>query len=144
MHDLDSDSRPLLRLVPSRPRLTRSRTQKKIAGVAGGLAEYTGVDAVLWRVAFLALTIGGGSGILVYALLWLLLPADEDQPLLTTAALPGPGTDATASVPGPRHARCGPVPATPAVGVRPGSAGSGSVQGFPRYPRRPALGRLMA
>jgi phage shock protein PspC (stress-responsive transcriptional regulator) len=62
-----------------RPRLTRSRTQKKIAGVAGGLAEYTGVDAVIWRVAFLALTICGGSGILVYALLWLLLPADEDQ-----------------------------------------------------------------
>ena len=62
-----------------RPRLTRSRTQKKIAGVAGGLAEYTGVDAVIWRVAFLALTVCGGSGILVYALLWLLLPADEDQ-----------------------------------------------------------------
>ena len=58
-----------------RPRLTRSRTQRKIAGVAGGLAEQTGVDAVIWRVAFLALTVCGGSGILVYALLWLLMPA---------------------------------------------------------------------
>jgi phage shock protein C len=65
---------------PTLPRLTRSRTQRKIAGVAGGLAEHTGVDAVVWRVAFLALTICGGSGILVYALLWLLMPAGEDQP----------------------------------------------------------------
>jgi len=66
--------------TPTLPRLTRSRTQKKIAGVAGGLAEHTGVDAVIWRVAFLALTICGGSGILVYALLWLLMPVGEDQP----------------------------------------------------------------
>jgi phage shock protein C len=46
--------------------------------VAGGLAEHTGLDAVLWRVAFVALTLAGGSGVLVYALLWLLMPpADE-------------------------------------------------------------------
>jgi phage shock protein PspC (stress-responsive transcriptional regulator) len=63
-----------------RPRLTRSRTQKKIGGVAGGLAEHTGVDAVLWRVAFIALTVCGGSGILAYALLWLLMPAADEQP----------------------------------------------------------------
>ena len=60
------------------PRLARSHTDKKIAGVAAGLAEHTGVDAVLWRVAFVALTLaGGGAGILVYGLLWLLMPAPE-------------------------------------------------------------------
>jgi phage shock protein C len=63
----------------ARPRLTRSRTQKKIAGVAGGLAEYTGVDAVIWRVAFIALTVCGGSGILAYGLLWLLMPLGEEE-----------------------------------------------------------------
>ncbi|CCH90229.1 putative stress-responsive transcriptional regulator (fragment) [Modestobacter italicus] len=63
---------------PAPPRLARSDRDKKIAGVCAGLAEHTGVDAVLWRVAFIALTLaGGGSGILVYGLLWLLMPAPE-------------------------------------------------------------------
>jgi phage shock protein PspC (stress-responsive transcriptional regulator) len=65
---------------PPRPRLTRSRTEKMLGGVAGGLAEHTGVDAVLWRVAFVVLTVAGGSGVLAYALLWLLMPAGEDAP----------------------------------------------------------------
>ena len=65
--------------VTARPRLTLSRTERKLAGVAGGLAEHTGVDAVLWRVAFLALTLAGGAGVVVYALLWLLVP-QADQP----------------------------------------------------------------
>ena len=62
---------------PARSRLTRSRTDKLLGGVAGGLAEHTGVDAVLWRMPFVALTVAGGSGILAYALLWLLMPAGE-------------------------------------------------------------------
>jgi phage shock protein PspC (stress-responsive transcriptional regulator) len=48
-----------------------------IGGVAGGLAEYSGIDALLWRVGFVALTFAGGSGILVYLLLWLLMPAGQ-------------------------------------------------------------------
>jgi phage shock protein PspC (stress-responsive transcriptional regulator) len=60
---------------PVRPQLRRSRTDKMIGGVAGGLAEYSGVDPLLWRVGFVALTFAGGSGILVYLLLWLLMPA---------------------------------------------------------------------
>lgn len=63
---------------PARPRLARSDRDRKIAGVCAGLAEHTGVDAVLWRVAFLALTLAGGSGVLVYALLWLLMPAADE------------------------------------------------------------------
>jgi len=62
---------------PSRPRLTRSRTDRRLLGVAGGLAEHTGVDAVLWRVAFVGLTVAGGCGVLVYGLLWLLMPPAE-------------------------------------------------------------------
>jgi phage shock protein PspC (stress-responsive transcriptional regulator) len=65
--------------APARPRLARSRTDRRLAGVAGGLAEHTGLDAVLWRVAFVALTLAGGSGVLVYGLLWLLMPP-VDQP----------------------------------------------------------------
>jgi phage shock protein PspC (stress-responsive transcriptional regulator) len=53
-------------------------------GVCGGLADYSGVDAVLWRVGFVALTLLGGSGVLLYLLLWVLLPAPAtvvDEPL---------------------------------------------------------------
>lgn len=63
-----------------RPPLRRSRTDKVIGGVAGGLAEYTGVDALLWRVGFVALTITGGFGILAYLLLWLLMPGGPPVP----------------------------------------------------------------
>jgi phage shock protein PspC (stress-responsive transcriptional regulator) len=60
---------------PVRPQLRRSRTDKIIGGVSGGLAEYSGIDALLWRVGFVALTLAGGTGIIVYLLLWLLMPA---------------------------------------------------------------------
>jgi phage shock protein C len=45
-----------------------------IGGVCGGLAEYSGIDPLLWRVGFVALALAGGSGILVYLLLWVLMP----------------------------------------------------------------------
>jgi phage shock protein PspC (stress-responsive transcriptional regulator) len=59
---------------PDRPPLRRSSTDKVIGGVSGGLAEYTGIDALLWRVGFVALAFAGGTGVLVYLLLWLLMP----------------------------------------------------------------------
>ena len=57
------------------PQLRRSGTDRFISGVCGGLAEYSGIDAVLWRVGFVALTVLGGSGVLFYALMWVLMPA---------------------------------------------------------------------
>jgi phage shock protein PspC (stress-responsive transcriptional regulator) len=60
---------------PARPQLRRSRTDKILGGVSGGLAEYTGIDALLWRVGFVALALAGGTGVIVYLLLWLLMPA---------------------------------------------------------------------
>ena len=68
--------RPRRRPGPAvRPQLRRSRTDKVIGGVSGGLAEYSGIDALLWRVGFVALTLAGGTGVIVYLLLWLLMPA---------------------------------------------------------------------
>ena len=58
-----------------RPQLRRSGTDRMAGGVCGGLAEYSGVDPLLWRVGFVALTVAGGAGILVYLLLWVLMPA---------------------------------------------------------------------
>ena len=70
--------------APTRPELRRSGTDRMIGGVAGGLAEYSGIDAVLWRVGFIGLTVAGGAGVLVYLLLWVLMPSgpfrDGEQP----------------------------------------------------------------
>lgn len=59
--------------VPHR-QLLRSSTNKVLGGVCGGLAEYTNTDPLLWRVGFVALALMG-AGILVYPVLWLLMPA---------------------------------------------------------------------
>lgn len=72
---------------PARPQLRRSGTDRMVGGVAGGLAEYSGIDPVLWRVGFVGLTVAGGAGVLVYLLLWVLMPSgplrpgDEPSPL---------------------------------------------------------------
>src|SRR4051794_3743561 len=71
-----------------RPQLRRSRTDKVLGGVAGGLADYTGIDALLWRGGAIALTFAGGSGIIIYLLLWLLMaPAPPAQPGEAAAAV---------------------------------------------------------
>ena len=51
-----------------------SQTDKKIGGVCGGIAEYFGVDSLLVRIAFIALVLGIGTGVLAYILLWILAP----------------------------------------------------------------------
>src|SRR5215218_4073831 len=61
--------------APGHRRLRRSGTDRMVGGVSGGLAEYSGVDAVLWRVGFVALTLAGGAGVLLYLLLWVLMPS---------------------------------------------------------------------
>jgi len=54
--------------------LYRSETNVIFGGVAGGLGEYFALDATLIRIIFVFLTLAGGSSILLYFLLWLLLP----------------------------------------------------------------------
>jgi len=55
-------------------RIRRSLTDRKIAGVAGGVARHFDIDPLLVRVAFVLLAIFGGGGILAYAAGWLLIP----------------------------------------------------------------------
>lgn len=69
-------TRPARPALPSRGRLwldslafTRSRGNRVIAGVAGGLSERLGVDPVLTRIAFVLLTIAGGVGLVAYVVL---------------------------------------------------------------------------
>jgi len=54
-------------------RLERSRTGRKLAGVCAGLADYTGIDVTLIRVAFAIFAVTG-IGELVYIVLWIFAP----------------------------------------------------------------------
>lgn len=59
-------------------RLRRSRDDKVVAGVCGGLGAYFGVDPLWFRLAFVVLAVGGGSGVLIYLLAWLIVPAQGE------------------------------------------------------------------
>ena len=59
-------------------RLYRSRTNTMIAGVCGGLGEYLKVDPILFRILFVLALIVGGSGLLVYIILWIVIPEEQD------------------------------------------------------------------
>jgi phage shock protein PspC (stress-responsive transcriptional regulator) len=58
-------------------RITRSRSDRMIAGVCGGLAEYLRIDVTLVRLFFVLLALGEGIGILLYVILWLIMPDEE-------------------------------------------------------------------
>lgn len=65
-------------------KLYRSSTNKKIAGVCGGLAEYFGINATVVRIVFVILLLPGGfPGLIPYLVLWVILP-------LRPAGMPGP------------------------------------------------------
>jgi phage shock protein PspC (stress-responsive transcriptional regulator) len=55
-------------------KLYRSVTDKMLGGVCGGLAEYFSIDPVLIRLIFVLAVIFGGSGILAYIILWIVIP----------------------------------------------------------------------
>jgi phage shock protein PspC (stress-responsive transcriptional regulator) len=61
-------------------RLHLSSTDRKIAGVCGGLGEWLDVDPVFVRVAFVLLALACGFGLLLYVLLWLLAPRASAAP----------------------------------------------------------------
>ena len=55
-------------------RLVRNVQDKKIAGVCAGLADYLDIDVTLVRGLWILFTLLGGSGILAYLILWLIMP----------------------------------------------------------------------
>jgi phage shock protein PspC (stress-responsive transcriptional regulator) len=64
------------KLAQSLTSLRRSSTDKWIAGVCGGMAHATGVDAWMWRLLLTVLFLAGGSGLVLYVLLWIFVPAE--------------------------------------------------------------------
>ncbi len=61
--------------------LQRSRKNRQLAGVCGGLAEFLGWDATLTRVVFVLVSIFSAAfpGIIVYLVLWLLMPQAPEE-----------------------------------------------------------------
>jgi phage shock protein C len=65
---------------PERPgsrRLTRSRTDRKIAGVCGGFAAYSGIDANIVRLVMVLLAVLGGGGLVLYLVAWAIVPIED-------------------------------------------------------------------
>jgi phage shock protein C len=73
-------------------RLQRSRTDRKIAGVLGGIATYFNVDSVAVRVLFiLAAVFTGGCALIAYPFMWIVMP---EEPAAAPPAWPTPATPA--------------------------------------------------
>ncbi|MEJ2707733.1 MAG: PspC domain-containing protein [Anaerolineales bacterium] len=64
-------------------KLYRSRTHRMIAGVAGGLGEYFGIDPTLVRLAFVFTALAGGPGLVAYIIMMIVIP---EEPLTTPAS----------------------------------------------------------
>ena len=57
-------------------RLYRSRTDRKIAGVCGGLAAYFDMDPVIPRLVWVVFALAAGTGLLAYLICWLVIPQE--------------------------------------------------------------------
>jgi len=58
-------------------KLYRSTNNKMIEGVCGGIAEYFNIDPTLVRLAFVLLALAGGPGVILYIILWIIMPKAE-------------------------------------------------------------------
>jgi phage shock protein PspC (stress-responsive transcriptional regulator) len=68
--------------------LRRSRHDRWLGGVCGGIAQATGAPSWAWRLLFAVLLVCAGTGVLLYLLLWIFMPEEARQPLGPSAAAP--------------------------------------------------------
>ena len=62
--------------MDSTRKLYRSKTNRQVAGVCGGLAQHFNIDATLIRVLFVVLAVLGGSGLVLYLAMWIIVPKE--------------------------------------------------------------------
>jgi phage shock protein C len=66
---------------PAQRVVRRSRSERILAGVCGGVGRYLGVDPVLLRIAFIILALANGLGVIAYVVAWVAIPEERpDQP----------------------------------------------------------------
>ena len=73
--------------IPEIRRLQRSRSDRMLAGVSGGLARYFEIHPAIFRVGFVVLTLLGGAGVLIYAAAALVMPDEGKDDSIASAAL---------------------------------------------------------
>ena len=71
-------------------KLYRSRTDSLLGGVCGGLGAYLGINSTWIRLFFILLTLGSGFGLLMYLVMWLMIPAAEAGTEAAEAGKPNP------------------------------------------------------
>ena len=59
-------------------RLVKSRTNKLLTGVCGGIGELIGIDPTIIRLIWAALSLAGGSGVILYIIAAVIIPEDDD------------------------------------------------------------------
>jgi len=64
-------------MVKKVKRLYRSKKERIIAGVCGGLGEYFGIDPTIVRIIWVLLGLMGGSGIIAYIIAWIIIPEEK-------------------------------------------------------------------
>jgi phage shock protein C len=72
-------------IPPAAKKLMRSRSERKIAGVCAGLAQYFGADVLLVRILCLFITLASGvcPGVVTYLLAWIIVPSEPElQPMV--------------------------------------------------------------
>ncbi|MBN2571393.1 MAG: PspC domain-containing protein [Ignavibacteriales bacterium] len=62
--------------MEERQKIYRSRTNRVLGGVCAGLGNYLNLDPVLIRIIFVVLVIAAGSGVLIYIILWIIIPEE--------------------------------------------------------------------
>jgi phage shock protein PspC (stress-responsive transcriptional regulator) len=72
---------------PRAKRLERSRSDRKLAGVCGGLARYFDIHPAVYRVGFVVLALLGGAGIVIYLTAALVMPQEGHEDSFATSAL---------------------------------------------------------
>ena len=75
--DSPSGSGPANDLVQEFSRLRRSRNDRWLGGVCGGLGRASGMEAWIWRLVFVLFTLTFGFGVVIYLLLWIFVPDEE-------------------------------------------------------------------
>ena len=68
-------------------RLTRSRDDRWLGGVCVGLGRYFDLNPIVYRIGFAALTLAGGTGLLLYAAAWLVIPDERDEDSIAATAI---------------------------------------------------------
>ena len=59
-------------------KLVKSRTNKMLTGVCGGIGEFLGIDPTIIRLIWAALSLAGGTGIILYIIAAVIIPEDDD------------------------------------------------------------------